>query len=201
TTILDCSVWLILGIIIGARLIYVLFYNLPYYLSHLSEILMIWKGGLSFHGGLIGAVVGIYSFARKNNIPFYDLADMIVVPLPLALAFGRIANFINGELVGRVTNVPWAFDFGDGIARHPSQLYESLKNFILFGIMLYANQLKLKRGYLFWLFVLVYGSFRFIVEFFRAPDPQLGFILFNLSMGQLLSAVMVVAAVWWFAKK
>ena len=200
--IVDSSIWLILGVVIGARLTYVLFYNLPYYLANLSEILMVWEGGLSFHGGLIGAVVGIWLFTKKYNIDFYELADIYVVPLPLALAFGRIANFINGELVGRVTNVSWAFDFGDGIARHPSQLYASLKNFILFSIMLYANQFKnLKKGYLTWMFVLLYGIFRFTVEFFRQPDPQLGFVIFNLSMGQLLSSAMVIAAVWWFAKR
>ena len=138
-------------------------------------------------------------FAKKRRVHFYDLADIFIIPFPLALALGRIANFINGELVGRVTNAAWGVDFGDGLARHPSQLYESLKNFAILFIMLYTNKIKkLKRGFLFWLFILLYGSLRFIIEFFRQPDPQLGFVLFGLTMGQVFCTIMVIAALWWF---
>ncbi len=201
-TILDAALWTIIGVIIGARLVYVFVYNPMYYLKNLTEIFMIWRGGIAFHGGLLGGVVALWLFAKKRKLNFYDLVDIFIVPLPLALALGRIANFINAELVGRVTNVPWAVDFGDKVGRHPSQLYESLKNFILLFIMLYTNRIKkLKRGFLFWLFVLLYGSFRFIIEFFREPDPQLGFIVFGLTMGQLFCLVMIITASYWFVKK
>jgi len=197
--VIDAILWTIIGLIIGLRTIYVLVYNPGYYLQNPLEIFAIWRGGIAFHGGLIGGVIGLLLFCRKNKINFYDLADIIVVSLPLAFVFGRIANFINGELAGRVTDVPWAFDFGDGLARHPSQLYESFKNLILFFIMLSVNKVKnLKKGVLFWLFILLYGLFRFIVEFFRQPDPQLGFIVFGLSMGQLFCLGMIAAAGCWF---
>ena len=166
------------------------------------EIFAVWKGRIAFHGGLIGGVAGLWLFCRKNRINFYSLADVFVVPLPLALMFGRIANFINGELAGRISDVPWAFDFGDSMARHPSQLYESFKNLVLLFIMLSVNKAKnLKKGALFWLFIFLYGLFRFIVEFFRQPDVQLGFIVFGLSMGQLFSLVMIIVAGFWFWDK
>ncbi len=199
--ILDAAIWTIIGVIVGARFVYVFVYNPMYYLHHLAEIPVLWEGGIAFHGGLLGAIIGLFLFCKKRKMHFYDIADIFLVALPIALALGRVANFINGELVGRVANVPWAVDFGDGLPRHPSQLYESFKNFVLFFIMFSASKIKnLKRGTLFWLFVLLYGLFRFMIEFFRAPDPQLGFIIFGLTMGQLFCSAMVIAALTWFVR-
>ena len=185
--------YVLLGMLIGARLVYVIIYDPSYYLGNPLDIFAVWKGGLSFHGGLIGIAVAALLFAKKNKISFYSIADAAVVPVPLCLALGRIGNFINGELYGRITSVPWAVYFsGVEGPRHPSQLYESVKNIIIFLIILYFFRKKLKQGVLFWLFVTLYPLFRFFVEFFRQPDEQLGFIVLNLSMGQLLSILMFV---------
>ena len=187
----DLFIYAILGVILGARIFYVFVYNLPYYLANPSEIAAVWHGGLSFHGGLIGAIIAIYIFCRRKKISFYDITDIAVIPLALALAIGRIGNFINGELYGRITNVPWAVKFPDAEGyRHPSQIYESFKNLLIFAILWKVKGRKLKKGYLTWLFVILYSAFRFIVEFFRQPDEQLGFVLGFLTMGQVLSVIM-----------
>lgn len=198
--ILDLLFYLIIGTIIGARIFAILFYNLKYYLANPFEMLAIWHGGLSFHGGLVGAVIAAYIYCRKKNISFYDLADIVVIPLALGLFLGRIANFINGELVGRITDLPWCVKFKnyDG-CRHPSQLYESFKNLIIFSILWFVKDKRLKKGILFWSFIIMYSTFRFFIEFVRAPDPQIGFIL-GLTMGQWLNIVMLIIGLFFFIK-
>src|SRR3989338_8804333 len=132
----DYLFYMVMGVVLGARLAYVIFYNLPYYIDHTLEIFAVWKGGLSFHGGFIGAALACILYSKRKNIAFYDIADLTVIPLSLALMLGRIGNFLNGELVGRITSVPWAVKFQnyEGF-RHPSQLYESLKNVVIFLVL------------------------------------------------------------------
>jgi len=164
-------------------------------------MLAVWHGGLSFHGGLIGAAIAGFIYTKKKKISFYDIADIIVMPLALGLALGRIGNFINGELYGRITNVPWAVKFPDAEGfRHPSQLYESIKNLIIFFALWVIKDKNLPKGFMFWLFVIMYSALRFMVEFFRHPDEQLGFIIGFLSMGQVLSIVMFVIGIFFFYK-
>jgi len=185
-----------IGVIAGARLFAVFVYNPGFYLANPLEIFAIWHGGLSFHGGLIGGVVAGLIFCRKKNIGFYKLADIIVIPAAIALCLGRIANFINGELVGRITDVPWAVKFkGYEGFRHPSQIYESLKNLFIFGVLWKIKDKKLPDGFLFWSFVLMYSVLRFSIGFFRAPDPQFGFVAFGLTMGQILNIIMFLVGV------
>ena len=189
--IADLLLYIIVGTVLGARIFYILVYNLPFYLSNPFEMLAIWHGGLSFHGGLIGAVAAGFLYCRRKKISFYEIADMVVIPLALGLALGRIGNFINGELYGRITDVPWAVKFPDAEGfRHPSQIYASLKDLIIFFTLLAIKDKKLPKGFMFWAFVVMYSALRFAVEFFRQPDEQLGFIMGFLSMGQVLSIVM-----------
>lgn len=197
----DYVLYVIIGTILGARFFYVIFYNLPVYLSNPLQIFAIWQGGLSFHGGFIGAILAGILFARKKKIDFYDIADLTVIPLALGLALGRIGNFTNQELVGRITNVPWAFKFQniEGF-RHPSQLYESLKNLVIFFTLWNLKDKKLPKGFLFWSFATMYSFLRFIIEFFREPDPQLGFFFNFLTMGQLLSIVMFFIGLFFLYK-
>lgn len=197
----DFILYLLVGVIIGSRLFYILFYNLKFYLANPLKIFALWMGGLSFHGGLVGAIIAGYIFCKKKNINFYELADIVVIPLALGLGLGRIGNFLNGELVGRITNVPWAVKFKDYDGfRHPSQLYESLKNFFMFFVLWFVKDKGLKKGFLFWLFVMMYSVLRFFIEFFRAPDPQLGFIILGLTMGQLLNIAMFSVGVYFISK-
>ena len=195
----DLYFYLILGLILGARLGYVLFYDLKMYLADPLEVFAIWHGGMSFHGGLIGVLlVGIF-FAWKHKKSFWRIADLFIVTAPLGLGFGRIGNFINGELYGRVTRVPWGMIFPKGgpLQRHPSQLYESaLEGGVLFLILWFCKDSKrIPHGGLLGLFLAIYGAFRFFVEFFREPDPQLGFVLGPFSMGQVLCALMIAGGV------
>lgn len=191
----DYLVYEIIGIVLGARLIYVVFYNPLFYLQNPLEIFAVWRGGLSFHGGLLGAVTAGYLFCKKKKIEFYDLADISVVPVALALVLGRIGNFMNAELYGRLTNVNWCIDYSKNKfvenlpsgCRHPSQIYESIKNLAIFAVLWFIKDKKLPKGFLFWSFVTLYGLLRTIVEFFRAPDEQIGFILNYFTMGQLLN--------------
>jgi len=176
------------GGVIGARLFYVFVYNFSIYANNPLSIFAVWQGGLSFHGSLIGGVIGLYYFSRKYKKDFLEILDLLSIPLVLGLAFGRIANFINGELVGNLTNVSWCVDFGDG-CRHPSQLYASLKNFFIFGVLWFLKDMKLRKGALAASFIIMYSALRFLVGFFRMPDPQIGFIgLFTL--GQILNIIM-----------
>ena len=196
----DLIFYLIVGTIIGARLFYIVFYNMAYYISKPLEIFALWHGGLSFHGGLVGAVIAGYLFCRKKKIGFYELADIAVIPLAFGLFLGRIGNFINGELVGRITNAPWCVKFRDYEGcRHPSQLYESLKNLVIFFILWFIKDKKLKKGIMFWSFILMYSGLRFFIEFVREPDPQIGFI-FGLTMGQWLNIAMFVVGAYFIFK-
>ncbi len=191
----DLYLYLILGLILGARLGYVLFYNLSEYLKSPLEIFALWHGGMSFHGGLIGAILAGYLFSKKKKIDFWLFSDLVIVTAPIGLALGRIGNFINGELYGRITSVPWAMVFPSGgpVPRHPSQLYEALgEGIILFLILWFLKDRVKKTGYLTAFFRLFYGLIRFFLEFFREPDPQLGFVFYFFTMGQLLCLAMIV---------
>ena len=201
TTAQDLIFYLAIGLIVGGRLGYLLFYEyndfMPYIKNPL-EIIATWHGGMSFHGGLIGAVLAGWIFARRKGIPFPALADSAIVTCPIGLGLGRLGNFINGELLGRPTDVPWAMIFpaGGPIPRHPSQLYESLaEGLLLFVIMWNLRKKPFKDGMMVAFFLLFYGMIRFIIEFFREPDTQLGFLLGYFTMGQILCTAMMVAAV------
>ena len=188
--IADIIFSLALGVVLGGRLGYVVFYNASYYLAHPLKIFAVWEGGMSFHGGLIGVVVaGLYA-SRKKGIGFTLLADLCALAAPVGLGLGRLGNFINGELYGRATDVPWGMVFpgGGGVPRHPSQLYEAvLEGPVLFVILLLVGRRVQTTGVLLWTFIGGYGLFRFIVEFFREPDTHLGLLLGPFSMGQFLS--------------
>ena len=191
----DFLVYAIAGVVFGARLAYVIFYNPLFYLQNPFEIIAVWHGGLSFHGGLLGVIAAGYLFCKRKKIEFYELADIAVIPVALALALGRIGNFINAELYGRMTDAAWCVDYSrnkfvadlPGGCRHPSQIYESIKNFAIFAVLWLINGKKLPKGFMFWSFVAMYGLFRTVVEFFRQPDEQIGFIFSYFTMGQLLS--------------
>jgi phosphatidylglycerol---prolipoprotein diacylglyceryl transferase len=189
----------IVGVILGGRLGYVLFYKPGYYLSHPLEIFAIWQGGMSFHGGFLGVLVAMAWFARQQKLRWLQLMDFIAPLVPPGLAFGRLGNFINGELWGRPTDVPWAMIFPkvDNLPRHPSQLYEfALEGVLLFALLwLYARKPR-PVGAVSGLFLIGYGSFRFLVEFTRNPDDGIfGLMTFGISMGQWLSLPMVIAGV------
>ena len=195
-TVNDLFLFLIIGLIIGARLGYVIFYNLPFYLSHPLKLFAIWEGGMSFHGGLIGAIVSGLIYIKKHRVNFWAIADLIVVTAPIGLGLGRLGNFINAELYGRVTNVPWGMIFptGGDLPRHPSQLYQFfLEGILLFLILWWIKDFSFKKGTLFCLFLILYSSFRFFVELFREPDPQLGLIFSFITMGQILSIFMCIS--------
>jgi phosphatidylglycerol:prolipoprotein diacylglycerol transferase len=194
----DLYFYLIIGLIVGARLGYVLFYDLKMYLADPLEAFAIWHGGMSFHGGLIGVLVVGIVFCWKRKKSFWKIADLFIVTAPIGLGLGRIGNFINGELYGRVTQVPWAMIFpkGSPLPRHPSQLYESaLEGWVLFSILWLVKDKNLPSGGLLALFLTLYGVFRFFVEFFREPDFQLGFVLGPFSMGQVLCSFMIVGGI------
>jgi len=195
----DLYFYLVFGLVVGARVGYMFFYNLPQVLQNPLSLFAVWQGGMSFHGGLIGSFLAGTLFCRKNGIPALALADMIVITAPIGLAFGRLGNFINAELWGRVTDVPWAMVFPGGgpLPRHPSQLYElALEGILLFTLLWLLRKRFSQRGQMAALFLMLYAAFRIFVEFFRQPDAHLGFLLFGvLTMGQLLSAAMVVAGV------
>ena len=198
----DIIIYAIFGIILGGRLGYVLFYNLPYYSQYPLEALKIWQGGMSFHGGFVGGALALLLFARKFEVPFLKLADLIAVVSPIGLFFGRIANFINGELWGRASDVSWAMVFptGGNIPRHPSQLYEAiLEGMVLFaimGLLISYTKAREKPGFLSGVFLVGYGIARSIVEQFREPDDQIGFLWEIFTMGQLLSLPMVLGGVF-----
>ena len=194
----DFIVWVTLGIILGGRLGYVLFYNPAHFAANPLEILQVWGGGMSFHGGFAGCVAAVLVFARSAKIPILSLGDLACAAGPIGLFLGRIANFINGELWGRPTDVPWAFVFpGAGpLPRHPSQLYEAaLEGLVLFVVLAIAVRMgALKRpGLTIGLFAMVYALGRSFCEFFREPDPQLGFLWGGLTMGMLLSIPLFLA--------
>lgn len=194
---------LIISLVLGGRLGYVLFYNLPYYLKHPSEIVATWQGGMSFHGALLGIVAAGLIFCRRKKLDFWRAADLYAVTIPIGLGLGRIGNFINGELYGRTTDVAWGMVFPGGgpLPRHPSQLYESfLEGLLLFIILWFAKEKQRPpsswpSGAMVALFLILYGVFRILVEFFREPDAHLGFIAGGVTMGQVLSSLMIVAGI------
>ncbi len=191
--------YLIIGLVVGARLGYVIFYDLKMYLSDPLEIFAIWHGGMSFHGGLIGVLIVGIIFSWKNRKSFWRISDLIIVTVPIGLGLGRIGNFINGELYGRVTNVPWGMIFPKGgeLPRHPSQLYESaLEGAALFVILWFLKDKKLPSGGLLSIFLSLYGFFRFFVEFFREPDAHLGFVMGPFTMGQVLTSFMIIGGIF-----
>jgi phosphatidylglycerol:prolipoprotein diacylglycerol transferase len=188
--------WLFLGLVIGARVGYVIFYDLSSYLRHPLEIFAVWHGGMSFHGGFIGSVLAGVWCSKRFRVDPWQVADLVIVTAPIGLGCGRLGNFINGELFGRITNVPWGMIFPGGgpLPRHPSQLYEFfLEGVMLFTILWIMKDRVRRTGKLTALFVMLYGVFRFVAEFLREPDPQLGFIAGPFTMGQLLSLLMVFA--------
>ncbi|WP_338828869.1 prolipoprotein diacylglyceryl transferase [Bradyrhizobium sp. 27S5] len=198
----DFILWVTIGIIVGGRTGYVLFYNLPFFMAHPGEILELWKGGMSFHGGFLGCVAAVMLFARRNNISILSLGDITTAVAPIGLFLGRLANFINSELWGRhaEASLPWAMIFPNGgpLPRHPSQLYEAgLEGIVLFvalAIMIRTGALK-RPGLILGSFITIYGIARIIGEHFREPDPQLGFLWGGLTMGMLLSVPMIIVGV------
>jgi len=190
----DLITYLIIGIIVGGRLGYVLFYNLEYYLKNFSEILMIWNGGMSFHGGLIGIIFATVIFSKKHKIDSYIFLDLIALVAPIGIFLGRIANFINSELYGRETDIIWSVKFVaiDNVSRHPSQIYEAIfEGLVLFFLLNHFAKKDHfnKPGLISCLFIILYSLFRFILEFFRAPDTQVGYLVFQLTLGQIFCIV------------
>jgi phosphatidylglycerol:prolipoprotein diacylglycerol transferase len=187
------------GVLLGGRLGYVLFYNLPTYAAHPLEVFAIWQGGMSFHGGLLGVLVAVWLFAKRTGRTFFDVTDFLAPLVPLGLGAGRIGNFINGELWGKVSHLPWAVVFPDpragGVPRHPTELYEAfLEGIVLFIVLWFFSMRPRPRMAVSGLFLLCYGVFRFAVEFVRLPDPQLGYLAFGwVTMGQILSTPMILA--------
>jgi phosphatidylglycerol:prolipoprotein diacylglycerol transferase len=196
----DFILWVTVGIILGGRTGYVLFYNLPFFVEHPAEIFELWKGGMSFHGGFLGCVAAVMLFARKNGISILSLGDITTAVAPIGLLLGRLANFINSELWGRTADasVPWAVVFPNGgpLPRHPSQLYEAglegIVLFIILAAMIRMGALK-RPGLILGSFIAIYALARIAAEFFREPDPQLGFLWGGLTMGMLLSVPMIIA--------
>ena len=191
----DMIVYAAVGVFVGGRLGYVLFYNLAYYLENPLKILAVWEGGMSFHGGLLGTILALILFARRQGVPVLTIADLAAGVTPIGLGLGRIGNFINGELFGRPTDVAWCMVFpgGDPVCRHPSQLYEAgLEGVLLFTTLWLIARTPHPPGAVFWSFLSGYGLCRFIVEYFREPDSQIGFIFDSFSMGQMLSFPMLL---------
>ncbi len=202
----DFLLWATLGVILGGRIGYVVFYQPAYYLAHPLDIFAVWQGGMSFHGGLAGVVTAIVLFCRAKSIAIFALGDLIALAAPIGLFFGRIANFINGELFGRAADVPWAVVFprGGPAPRHPSQLYEAaLEGLVLFAVLAalaHFAHARARPGLLTGAFFAGYGSARIIVEFFREPDVQIGYLAFGTTMGQWLSLPLIAIGVWLIAR-
>lgn len=204
---------IMLGVILGGRLGYVLFYNLPWYLKHPLEIFYVWEGGMSFHGGALGVIIATWIYLKRQKLDFYQLADPAMPLVAVGLGLGRLGNFINAELWGRETTLPWGMVFPsdpDGLVRHPTQLYELfLEGVVLFVVGMIMLKKCKKEGLVFWVFIGLYGIFRFFVEFVRVPDSlevysKYGYLFGFMTIGQILSFLMVVAAVigiWMLNKK
>lgn len=198
----DFVIWATAGIIIGGRIGYILLYNPKYYYTHPHEILMVWQGGMSFHGGLLGTVIAILWFASKRNINVYRFSDYIACAVPFGLFLGRIANFINGELWGRPSKLPWAMIFpGAGLEpRHPSQLYEALFEgavlFLVLNYFMFYTKIRNFPGMINGMFFVIYGVFRYGLEFLRTPDEQIGYLWGFITMGQALSLPMIGFGLW-----
>ena len=202
----DFITYLIIGIILGGRIGYALFYNFSYYINNPLEILMVWNGGMSFHGGLIGVILSCVIFGKKHKINSFIFLDLVALSAPIGIFFGRVANFINSELYGRATDLPWGVQFVliDNIKRHPSQIYEAFfEGIILFFILNYLFRRKYiaTHGKLSALFLIFYSLFRYSLEFFRVPDPQIGFLFLNSTLGQIISLLFFVIGVLLFYLK
>ena len=197
----DFLVWAVLGVILGGRLGYVLFYKPAYYLSQPLEILQTWHGGMSFHGGFLGVLIATWLFCRKRDIQFWAFIDLAAVVTPIGLFFGRIANFINSELWGRTTNVAWGVVFPNGgpYPRHPSQIYEAILEGLVLLVILHLvwrrDDWRATPGVISGVFLIGYGLARSFVEFFREPDAHLGFLIGGATMGQLLSIPMILVGI------
>ena len=205
----DLIIYLILGIIIGGRLGYVLFYNLEYYLNNFLEIFKIWNGGMSFHGGLFGVIIATIVFSKLDIKKFFSLSDIISCVAPIGIFLGRVANFINGELYGKVSSAPWAIIFlnKDNMPRHPSQIYEAILEgivlFLIINFLAFRKNLILNTGYISGLFLILYSIFRIFAESFREPDQHLGLLFNYFSMGTLLSIFTLITGFFiiFFIKK
>ena len=202
----DLISYLIIGIILGGRLGYIIFYNPIYYSKNLSEIFMIWNGGMSFHGGILGVIVATYLFGKKNKINYFIFLDLIAMAAPIGIFLGRITNFINSELYGRETNLYWAVKFEkiDNISRHPSQIYEAFFEGIILFLLLnlvFKKFFYKSVGVISSLFIIFYSLFRFIIEYTREPDPQLGIIFSYFTMGQLISIIFFIFGLSIYFKK
>jgi len=203
----DFITYLIVGIILGGRIGYGLFYNLNYFLENPVQIFMIWNGGMSFHGGLIGVFIAALIFSKKHKINHLIFLDLVALTAPIGIFFGRIANFINSELYGRPTDVAWSVKFLmiDNIKRHPSQIYEAIfEGLILFLILRYFTKKEYLKnpGLISAIFLIFYSLFRFMIEFFRNPDPQIGYMALNLTLGQFISIIfLILGAILFFYKK
>tara|TARA_S200000501_G_C20676450_1_gene678695 strand:+ start:66 stop:848 length:783 start_codon:yes stop_codon:yes gene_type:complete len=202
----DYVTYLILGLIVGGRLGYVFFYNFNYFSNNLLEIFKIWHGGMSFHGGLLGVIISSIWFAKKHNHNPYNYLDIVSLVAPIGIFFGRVSNFINSELYGIETNVPWSVKFIkiDNLYRHPSQLYEAIfEGLILFIILIYFRNKGVvkKPGLLSGLFLIFYSIFRFMIEFLRVPDEQLGYVFLNFTMGQIISFIFLLIGAYLVIKK
>jgi phosphatidylglycerol:prolipoprotein diacylglycerol transferase len=195
----DLIIFLVLGIIVGGRLGYVFFYNFEYYTQNFLEIFKIWHGGMSFHGGLLGAIASIIIFSKKSKTNFFKLADIVSCVAPIGIFLGRVSNFINGELYGKISNLPWAIIFPDAgnIPRHPSQIYEAILEgiilFILINYLALKKKLLFKAGYISCIFLVFYSALRIFSEVFRQPDVHLGYFFNYFSIGVILSSVTFLA--------
>ena len=197
----DFIAYIILAIVFGGRLGYVIFYNLDYYSNNFLDIFKIWQGGMSFHGGLIGVIVVSIWFSKKNNQDPFNYLDIVSLVAPIGIFFGRISNFINSELYGIETNMPWAVKFVqvDNLFRHPSQLYEAIfEGIILFFILIYFRKKGFVKipGFISGIFLTFYSIFRFLIEFLRAPDEQLGYLFLSLTMGQIISFIFLIIGIY-----
>ncbi len=197
----DYVTYMIIGLIAGGRLGYVLLYNFDYYLNDILSIFKVWQGGMSFHGAVIGVTIASILFSKKNNDNTFEYLDVVALVAPIGIFFGRIANFINSELYGSITTVPWAVKFVkiDNLYRHPSQLYEAtLEGVLLFFIMVFFwKKINFQiPGKLSAIFLIVYSFFRFVVEYFREPDVQIGYLFMNLTMGQLICCMFFIAGLF-----
>ena len=202
----DFITYIILGIIVGGRLGYVIFYNLEYYSNNLTDVFKVWQGGMSFHGGLIRVIAVSIWFSKKNNQDSFSYLDVVSIVAPIGIFFGRIANFINSELYGVETDMPWGVKFIqiDNLYRHPSQLYEAFfEGLILFFILIYFRNKGFMKisGLISSLFLVFYSTFRFVIEFYRVPDEQLGYLFFNLTMGQIISFAFFLVGAYLFTTK
>ena len=202
----DYITFVIIGIILGGRFGYVLFYNLSFYIENPFDIFKLWQGGMSFHGGVIGIIIATILFAKKNNDNIFEYLDVIAIVSPIGIFFGRLANFINSELYGHETNLPWGVKFikVDDLYRHPTQLYEAFfEGFVLFLILLFCRKIESLKiaGILSSLFLIFYSIFRFTIEYLRVPDEQLGYLILNATMGQMISVLFLLAGILLFYSK